>query len=113
MQVGCAEAHLVDEQGGIQHWSFVDQELLPVTEFGQGNLEVRVSADGLYVRKDDGTLVRYRGSEVVPVVPGQYSQFSVNPGSGLGGHACAIRSDNQHVVCWGNNEHGQAVPPLE
>ena len=28
-----------------------------------------------------------------------------------GDHTCAIRKDNGSLVCWGNNEYGQASPP--
>ena len=28
-----------------------------------------------------------------------------------GGHTCAIRKDNGSLVCWGNDEYGQASPP--
>ncbi|MFN7151209.1 MAG: hypothetical protein ACK4V6_17245, partial [Microthrixaceae bacterium] len=113
LHVRCGEVVLIDEQGVVQHWSFTDETLAALTAFGQGNIKARPGVDGVYVLQADGALVLQSGPELVPVVPGNYSQFAANPGSGQGGHACAIRADNQRVVCWGKNDLGQAVPPLE
>ena len=31
--------------------------------------------------------------------------------SGGGGHYCALHGTNGSILCWGENEHGQASPP--